>query len=350
MKVRPLSEEIHPADEMYLYSRSLVHGDDRAARHLYFEKGRQIAEAIEQVAGAGFGGPEQVPSLLDFASGFGRSTRFVATAVDPGRITVCEIQRGAADFLQSTLAVDAVAAAARPEEFAPGRRFSMIFASSFFTHCPPERIAGWLDGLMKALASDGVLAFSVNDLAEAPPDANHSGPGVAFSGSSESAALSADDYGTTWVSEQHIRNLLADADRGDMQAERVPNGLCAHQDLWILRRGSAASRDLVYQRHPAGHVEDVASRSDAVHVAGWARDLDQPGGIEKIVVEVEGQPVLDLSPSYPDDSGRQTWSCELPSPRLGLDDLVVFDAVAASGRTSLLGAGSPRPFLARAEP
>lgn len=340
-----VSREIHSADEMYRYSRGLVHGDERAARHLYFEKGRQIAEAVEQVATAGFGSLGETPSLLDFASGFGRGTRFVVSGLDAKRVTICEIQEEAAEFLRSALGVDCLPAFARPEDASWSRRFSMITVASFFTHCPPGLFAGWLEELRGLLRPSGALMFSVLDIGDAPGEAAAFGTHFAFSPTSESEVLDPEEYGTTWVSEELVRDLLAPETRAGALLERIPRGLCAHQDLWVLRRGSAAERDLRLERHPAGHAEAVTRQGDEVLVSGWVEDLDRPGAIEKVQVEIEGAFTTQaaVAPAGPD--GRQDWSGRLSLDSVGLDDLIVVDAIAGSGRRSLLGVGSLRPVL-----
>ena len=83
---------------MYRFELAAPHRTAEAATLLYFATGRQIFDAVQGVVAWRFGGFGAVRSLFDFASGYGRSTRFLVEALPPGKITVAEIDPGAVRF------------------------------------------------------------------------------------------------------------------------------------------------------------------------------------------------------------------------------------------------------------
>src|SRR5689334_17588766 len=94
----PLVTLIHPADEMYRFDLAGHHRTPETAAVFYFSMGRDIFHTVSEIAAWRFGGFAAVRSFLDFASGYGRATRFLARAIPADRISVAEIDPGAVRF------------------------------------------------------------------------------------------------------------------------------------------------------------------------------------------------------------------------------------------------------------
>jgi len=336
------STAIDPRDEMFRYSVASLRGDEAAGRRLYFEKGRQIADAVLQIADRRPGGRESVASLLDFASGYGRATRFLTDAWRPEAITVCDIQAAGVEFQRTAFGVRAVVSAVDPGALSFDRRFDLVCASSFFTHVPPARFAAWLECLGGFLTEAGTLVFSTNNLAERP-DAGSQAE-TRFEPTSESTVLDGEDYGTTWVSDEFVRRTaLSWCPAGGL--DHLPRGLCGHQDLWVLNRGGAIDLD-GFAGYPAGDVDSIEHRGDSVRIAGWARDWHPGGGMVRVVLDDDGRELdADLARGETAESTR--WQLDLPLGEVDLDRLVGITAVNVQNRSNLVALGTLRPFLRR---
>src|ERR1700679_451572 len=73
---RDASLVVHPDDDMYTFSVGAL-GSAALGAMAYFREGASMMNAISAVATWHFGGMSQVGSFLDFAAGYGRSTRFL---------------------------------------------------------------------------------------------------------------------------------------------------------------------------------------------------------------------------------------------------------------------------------
>ena len=91
----PLERAIDAEDEMLLFARALHESDEDAALAAYFRDGISVASAIRQLAGWRRGGLGGLDAMLDFASGYGRVTRFLVREIAPERLWVSDIYRDA---------------------------------------------------------------------------------------------------------------------------------------------------------------------------------------------------------------------------------------------------------------
>ncbi|MGZ4169252.1 MAG: hypothetical protein ACXVSA_21270, partial [Solirubrobacteraceae bacterium] len=96
-KARDASLAVHPDDDMYAFSVSVV-GSEALGALAYVRAGASMMDVIERVAAWHFGDISKVGSVLDFAAGYGRSTRFLVHHLPRGTVTVGEIQSDALDF------------------------------------------------------------------------------------------------------------------------------------------------------------------------------------------------------------------------------------------------------------
>lgn len=263
-----VSREVSPRDEMYRSALLDAGGDPALARFEYFKTGIAIARAQSQVLAWSFAKDAGQISLLDFASGFGRVTRFLARDRDPRALWVADLQREAVDFQVGAFQVHGIYSAPAPHDFLPERRFDAVLATSLFTHLPESLFGAWLDRLLDFVTPGGLLLFSTLDesLAEA---SNAAASGISFQRHSESTVLSPDLYGTTWVAETFVRGLLEDLVPAG-SVNRLARAVCNQQDLWIVTPGRTRDlEDLDFQGEPELGLNEVSVAQGNLALAGW---------------------------------------------------------------------------------
>ncbi len=312
---------IDPGDEMLGFLVQAANGDRERALYAYFQSGASIAGAMAQVLRWRFGEPGRAGRLLDFASGYGRVTRFLVNLLPAERIWVSDVYAEGVSFQQRRFGVHGIVSSVRPEEFAAaaaaaGAAFDAILVTSLFTHLPEERFVAWLRVLMSLLAPGGVLAFSVHDRALLPPGAVLPPGGLLFQEISESGSLAGADYGSTWVSEEFVRGALARALAGAAAGgslHRLRRGLCNFQDLYVaVPEAGADFAALAFRGEPYLFVERCAlAGPDRLELRGWAGVLGS-GGLAAVEVLLDGE----LLARLPIDGARPEVAAMLGEPRL----------------------------------
>lgn len=268
---RDASLVVHPDDDMYAVTVHMV-GSEPLAAVTYFRVGASMLDVIDSIARWHFGGLEQVGSFLDFAGGYGRSTRFLARCVSPQLITVGEIQADALSFQAREFGVRTLQSTSHPADLVAPQVYEFVFVASLFTHLPRSTFGPWLSRLWDMVAPGGVFVFSVHDEV-----LNDRGAvledGFVFFPTTEIAGLDTADYGANLTTEAFVRAQL-DAALGDAAAEaiRLPQGLCSYQDLWVIPKGRRNSAPLVYECGPSGGVDTCAVEGRAITLEGWAAD------------------------------------------------------------------------------
>jgi SAM-dependent methyltransferase len=265
------SLNIHPDDDMFAFGVGLAGASSLAAMG-YFRQGLSMVGLIEKVAVWRFGGWAGVGSFLDFAAGYGRTTRFLVEHLPAERVTVGEIQRDALEFQQREFGVKTLASPRDPDELESSTRFDLVFVASLFTHLPDRTFGMWLAKLWELVAPGGVLVFSVHDEA-----INRGGvplqDGFAFIPRSEISDLPVEDYGTNFTTAGYVRRRLDAAIGADAgNAIRLPRALCFEQDVWVVPREGPPAHPLEYECGPIGAVDQFDVRGRTLEVSGWAAD------------------------------------------------------------------------------
>jgi len=311
---------IDPEDEMLGFLLESCEGDRDRALHAYFQSGASVAGAMAQVLAWRFGEPGRVGRLLDFASGYGRVTRFLLRLLPAERIWVADVYAAGVTFQQRRFGVHGIVSTIRPEDFAPAAgsgTFDAILVTSLFTHLPEERFVAWLRVLMALLAPGGVLAFSVHDRSLLPAGAELPASGLLFREISESGSLAGTDYGSTWVSEEFVRGALRRALSGGGGAgaslHRLERGLCNFQDLYVaVPEADADFSGLAFRGEPYLFVERCAMAGpDHLELSGWAGVLGC-GSLAAVEAWLDGQ----LLARLPIDGSRPEVAAMLGDPRL----------------------------------
>jgi SAM-dependent methyltransferase len=281
---------IDARDEMLAWAQWAHHGCRQLGLVNYFRSGLSAWRLIRHLLAWRFGA-EPPGSVLDFASGFGRVTRFLAAGLPPDRITVAEIDDAAVELQRSRFGVLGVVSPARPEELRLPGTYDCVLAFSLFSHLPEESFGPWLAGLLGTVTPGGLFAFSVHDEAVMLPGRTMPAAGLYFEEVSESASLDRRQYGSSWVTERFVAAALGAASGGRATYKRLPRALWHSQDVYVVAAGSDRSplADLSPPSEPEGYLDRCAvDRSGNLEVGGWAADRATPGAL-RVEIDLGGE-------------------------------------------------------------
>ena len=335
-------------DEMYLFDLQVNKGDRRRTSIGYYTTGSRIFGAIKQIAEWHFDGLRNVGSFLDFASGYGRSTRFLSRELPPGRIWACDIYPRAVEFQKRHYGVNGVLSVPDPADFPDDPKFDFIFASSFFSHMPETTFGTWIETLLARLNPDGILVFSTHDVSLIPPTVPIPANGILFLASSESRTLDTNQYGSTYVSEEFVARVVDWVSRGKVRLHRIRRGLCYFQDLYILAgRQNRDFLDLNFLHDPVGHLDTWQNiPSGEAYLAGWAADFNAGGSIKEIQIRSGGKVIETVTPDQdrPDvakhfqcpSATRSGWTCRLKSHPIRPNDIVEITTINHAQRKGII--------------
>ncbi|MEA2564352.1 MAG: hypothetical protein QOH06_5856 [Acidobacteriota bacterium] len=298
---------VHEEDEMWriFYYRGSQNLDQSLV--MYFHSGWKIWSTYRQILTWHFGEPGRIGKILDFASGYGRVTRFIVHDIPPERVWISDIYARGVDFQRQRFGVHGLVSTADPADFRCGERFDAILVSSLFSHLPARTFLRWLRHLWSLLSPGGILMFSVHDEALLP--AGHPGKGklaargLYFEEESESSSLSKAQYGTTWVTERYVRDNLGRmaANTRGLSVARYPRGFASLQDLYVVvdRPGEDFSGLDV-----TGGVDGVLDQCSfafprQIHLSGWGVDRASSEPLREIRVRIDGQAVRSSTDFHP---------------------------------------------------
>lgn len=275
-------------------------GSASLARRQYARQGLRIATTFGRIADWCFPDGGHRPTVLDFASGHGRATRFLAAHLGADRVWASDIKDDAVSFCQATFGVHGFTSTARPEDLEVAARFDLIVVSSLFSHLPRHLFHGWLARLSALLQPGGVLAFSVHGSEMVNPSLMPA-DGYLFVAESESRVLNADLYGTAYVTTEFVTGTVQAAFGNPIFIRCLQKGLCGAQDLYIVSRDPARRvQALPLIAEPVGFVDACVLRPDGqLHVAGWAGTHDPSDQLHWVTLEVDGVPIASSSARLP---------------------------------------------------
>ena len=311
----------------------------------YFATGHQIFRAVREIVEWRFGSFEGVRAFLDFASGYGRSTRFLVRALHPDRITVAEIDPDAVRFQREAFGVNGLVSSPQPEGLRLEGPYDVIFASSFFSHLPESSFEPWLRRLRSALAPEGLLIFSVHGMRLLPEEEADAAAGILFRPVSETERLDAAQYGTSFVTDAFVRAAVRRAGAPEDRLLEFPRGLGGYQDLFVLAAPPPPARELRLSRYPLGACDRADIGDGVVSVAGWAEgDAGERQPDVRLVVR---NTVAMHSPgaAAAGAGSRRLWSFDVPLSAIDPDDVVRVEAVSERGLPRILVIGTTRPYL-----
>ncbi|NES05671.1 MAG: methyltransferase [Okeania sp. SIO2F4] len=370
--------KIHPQDEMYLYALKNTNGRKDEALLRYFSNGKRILDAVKQIVEWYFDGFENISSFLDFASGYGRFSRFLLQEIPIDKIWVSDIYPGAVEFQKQEFSVAGIVSTNAPEDYQINQKFDCIFACSFFSHTPQKTFTGWLEKLYSCLTENGILIFSTHDLSLMTIETDVEAEEIYFTPESESLFLKTEDYGVTYVGEKWVGKVIQKVTQGKGKWHRIKRGLCGYHDLYIVwnnlegRRkkeevfiksevrsqklevgkqealtnlefgiqksevkkkeveskkekvGEQIDELLNFHCHPDGGCKQIKMTGTGdIYLEGWAADINPEEKVEKILVLANGKEVGSCCPKHEGQSQRYEWSCTINSQNLSADDIIL---------------------------
>jgi 2-polyprenyl-3-methyl-5-hydroxy-6-metoxy-1,4-benzoquinol methylase len=234
-------------DEIYLHhlkSSADVGSTPRKSQTSYFREVEGIWNDLKRAA-ADSGHPiAGEVRALDFACGYGGVTRFVVTEVPAADVTVSDIDRESVDFAMKTFGVDGFPSTADPAMLEHAGTYDLIVVVSLFTRLSPKRWDAWLARLYSMLRPGGAIIFSTHgmwlcDLIDEETRRKQTvsaSPDFCYMSLNETLGrLDPGDYGTTMVSPDFVRSLIATKSLGRLRGY-YPRGLVESHDLYVLER------------------------------------------------------------------------------------------------------------------
>ncbi|WP_273288689.1 class I SAM-dependent methyltransferase [Methylorubrum populi] len=230
-KYHGVMPDVHEMDYMFdfVLSRELdLKTFDRVA--LYYNTARDDCANLNMIV------DEAIPDrrslrMLEFASGYGRMTRFLAARDDRYKMTACDIHPQAVEFVSQKLKIPAFVSNSVPEKLDISGRFDCVFTLSFFTHVPLSTWFRWLEKLWSLVDVGGLLIFTTHghvthQLREPNiPIVD----GFGFRSGSEQHDLDQDEFGTTYSLPEFVVQQIRKLPNSRIQSFR--EGLWfGHQD------------------------------------------------------------------------------------------------------------------------
>lgn len=218
-----VSPAVHPDDHIFWYGVD-DRGLDGCAR--YFTDAAECAARLDSFVGPGH------HSLLEFAAGYGRVTRYLA--LNPRfRVTACDIHPQAVEFMSKTLGIPAIPSTDSPETFRTPEKYDVAFALSFFSHLPRRTFGPWLKALFECVSPGGLLIFTTHGMKSRkviPPLVD----GFCFEPHSEQPDLDASSYGTTIVHPEFVIREIYAQTRAPI-VSFTENNWWSCQDTWVVQ-------------------------------------------------------------------------------------------------------------------
>ncbi|MFN6273911.1 MAG: methyltransferase [Microcystis sp.] len=290
---------IDEKDEMYTYLLNLYHGNNGQAILEYLSTGQQSMNVIKQICEWGFHGFQNISTFLDFASGYGRLTRFLVQELSPEKIWIADIYTNAVKFQEEQFGVHCITSVNSPTEFNVDMKYDCIFVGSLFSHLPPESFFEWLRKLYDLLSSNGILIFSVHDSAVSPDNLQIGEEGFLFLQHSESATLDKNEYGTMYVNEFFVGEAIKSV-TGNSNFFRKPRGLWGFQDIYIVGKNSSNRfEDLNISSGSMGYLDRCyVTEEKELIFEGWAVESDKLLRLEDIQIFINNNLVDHCLPCY----------------------------------------------------
>jgi len=304
-------QEIHPKDEMYLEMKA--HHGYRAGtcRYHYFKTGNEALTSLKSLLACCNRPLKETRNLLEFACGYGRLTRYLACELDPNRIWACDIYKDAVDFVEEKLGVTGIYSQTEPGDLCFDRKFHMIYVGSLFSHLPRDRFSQWLAKLYEALDDDGMLVFSTHGTSAAP-QVKKDPSGYTFARQSESRSLKKNEYGSTFVDPDVVRQIASDCGINHLHVNE--KDLLFLQDIYVVAKQNIPGiENWQTSSIIQGFIDKlVIDKEKNFRIEGWAIDVCPEYTIKNVSLQIDlenhteafyGRPREDIEMM----SGRPEW-------------------------------------------
>ena len=316
-----------------------------------------MIDVVRQIVEWGFGGFEKLSSFLDFACGYGRFMRFLVQEMPAERIWASDIYADAVKFQEEQFGVHGIVSTPEPEDYKNDHKYDCIFVASLFTHLSEKTFAGWLHRIYDLLTPEGLLLFSVHDVAVMSEEYQIGPCGITFIPESESRSLDKDSYGTTYVTQSYVEKVIEEISQHKASFCCIRKGLWRFQDLYIVSRNPETNfSTLDVNLGPYGYFSCCSLKEKREYCfEGWAADFGKDTWIKDVQIIVNGRIVQQCIPLYErphvvkhyrDESGRNSgWSCCLPKESLNPADIIIIKIINSVNFEKVLWFGTWESML-----
>jgi SAM-dependent methyltransferase len=237
--------------------------------------------------------------ILDFAGGYGRSTRFLVREHDPAAITVCDILPDAVEFQRTRFGVTGALSATAPEDLELDGPFDLIFVGSLFSHLPERSFGRWLARLAALLSPRGLLAITTHDQSLMLPGREMPDSGLYFEAMSDlGERLELADYGSAWVSPGFVDGVIDRLLGPSMGRRRISRGAWSYQDLWLISHEVAPLAELDVPLEPQMFLEQLHRTADRrLLAAGWVADIGAGQVLPRVELLVDSRTAASATPT-----------------------------------------------------
>jgi SAM-dependent methyltransferase len=232
-----VASAIHPEDHIFnfVFNHPGFPSRDSAISY-YFSDGANSAEQFVALLAQHSAPSAQLPSVLEFASGYGCVTRHLALKKS-FVLRSCDIHPQANRFVERELDVGCIQSSSCPESLRLPRPFDVVFALSFFSHMPLTTWSRWLVRLIETASPGGLIIFTTHGAKSRPHFGNPEicDLGFWFKADSEQADLPFQQYGQTITMPTFVLQNIASIPGAEL-VEMREGYWWSHQDLYVLRR------------------------------------------------------------------------------------------------------------------
>jgi SAM-dependent methyltransferase len=231
-----VSKNISPKCEMYRFAKNRLGSDSDATNYYFYSAHFLIERLIPYLESISF--DRSKANILDFASGYGRFTRFFCRL--SLRTMVSDLEPDMLSFLKDNLGTDGFLSTLDffDRSVMNQEKFDLVFVFSLFTHLPDHIWSKALFKLLDYVDDGGFFVFSVREkeLHEKITGNKLTGKYLYGPGNETSGRLSPEIYGTMTVSDQYVREKLGQ--RKDLEIVRhFKSGDCdLFHDIYVVKK------------------------------------------------------------------------------------------------------------------
>lgn len=287
-----LNIPIHFQDEMLLFllNSQSYEGQEEQAMLAYFKSAQEIVDRVDQVIQWHHQGWHKIDHFLEFACGYGRLTRFWLEKLDKKKVWASDIYTNAVNFVSQELGVNGIYSVVDPHSYYCEEKFDCIVVYSLFSHLPADRFMQWLKRLYDLLLPGGLLLFSVHDEAVKPPGYEMPESGILFVEQSESQSLNRAEYGSTWVTEEFVKEVIAASMGNEVSYTHISRAFTLQDFYVVVKTPDCDFSDLKIDFTPKGALEDYFMDAQGrFFLRGWSAIIQPDHGVAEIQVWWKGQ-------------------------------------------------------------
>ncbi|RWD74266.1 class I SAM-dependent methyltransferase [Mesorhizobium sp.] len=223
--------------------RAVFTTDQKKAVEAYFNGGEDCANRFAALVHEYF--PSGPKNVLEFASGYGRVTRYARKVLPRTEWMCSDIHPQAIAFLSDELGMPGAVSSTDPARWSIATSFDVVFALSFFSHTPDKTFAAWVARLFSAVAPGGLLIFTTHgavSLAHMRANGRQDEfdhRGYYWNSNSDQRDLNPEEYGTSAVTLPYVQSAVAPLNGAELI--RFQQGFWwGHQDLYVVRKPKVA--------------------------------------------------------------------------------------------------------------